>query len=201
MRQLFILSLGAATLGAAPLAFAEPTDQEVAAIHMRDFHKRGQAGMDRVQQDAVQRICTNSGDKPPAELAKAMEADQLKEIPFPSGSLIGDWKKGERVATGGRGMTWRDDPKKPSAGGCYNCHQLSPKQQSFGTLGPSLTGFGKTRGSGPDVQRYVYGKVYNAKAYSLCSNMPRFGTSGTLTEQQIKDVTAYVLDPNSPVNK
>ena len=51
------------------------------------------------------------------------------------------------------------------------------------------------------MQKYVYGKIYNAKAYSLCSQMPRFGSSGTLTEQQIKDVTAYVLDPNSPVNK
>jgi sulfur-oxidizing protein SoxX len=31
--------------------------------------------------------------------------------------------------------------------------------------------------------------------------MPRFGYSGTLTEQQIKDLVALLLDPNSPVNK
>jgi len=201
MNTKLIVPLCAAAFAAAPLAFADPTADEVAAIHKRDFHKRGQAGMDRVAQDAVQRVCTDSHNKPPADLAKALEGDELKAIPFPSGSLIGDWKKGERVASGGRGMTWSDDPKKPSAGGCYNCHQLSPKQPSFGTIGPSLTGFGKKRGSGADMQRYVYGKVYNAKAYSLCSNMPRFGSSGTLTEQQIKDVTAYVLDPSSPVNQ
>jgi len=51
------------------------------------------------------------------------------------------------------------------------------------------------------MQKYVYGKIYNAKAYTLCSNMPRFGATGTLTEQQIKDLVAYVLDPGSPNNK
>ena len=31
--------------------------------------------------------------------------------------------------------------------------------------------------------------------------MPRFGTTGSLTEQQIKDLTAYLLDASSPVNQ
>ena len=44
-------------------------------------------------------------------------------------------------------------------------------------------------------------KIYNAKAFNLCSTMPRFGHSGTLTEKQIKDLVALLLDPNSPVNK
>jgi sulfur-oxidizing protein SoxX len=51
------------------------------------------------------------------------------------------------------------------------------------------------------MQRYVYGKIYNAKAYSLCSQMPRFGHVGALSEQQIKDLVALLLDPGSPVNK
>ena len=46
-----------------------------------------------------------------------------------------------------------------------------------------------------------YGKIYNAKAYNLCSQMPRMGHSGTLDEQQIKDLVAYLLDPGSPVNQ
>ena len=57
------------------------------------------------------------------------------------------------------------------------------------------------RGSSDAIQRYAYGKVYNSQAFSACSNMPRFGHNGILTEQQIKDVTALLLDPNSPVNK
>jgi sulfur-oxidizing protein SoxX len=51
------------------------------------------------------------------------------------------------------------------------------------------------------MQKYVYGKIYNAKAFNPCSNMPRFGHSGTLTEKQIKDLVALLLDPNSPVNQ
>jgi sulfur-oxidizing protein SoxX len=31
--------------------------------------------------------------------------------------------------------------------------------------------------------------------------MPRFGHHGILTEQQLKDVTALLLDPNSSVNQ
>jgi sulfur-oxidizing protein SoxX len=31
--------------------------------------------------------------------------------------------------------------------------------------------------------------------------MPRFGHAGVLTEAQIKDVVALLMDPNSPVNK
>ncbi|MEO8136346.1 MAG: sulfur oxidation c-type cytochrome SoxX, partial [Betaproteobacteria bacterium] len=31
--------------------------------------------------------------------------------------------------------------------------------------------------------------------------MPRFGHNGILTEKQIKDVVALLLDPESPVNK
>ena len=156
--------------------------------------------MDRLDQDVVQRVCTQSDDKPPAEVAKAIESDQLAAIPFPS-SLMGDWKKGASSAWSGRGMQWHEDPKKPSGGGCYNCHEISPKRTSYGTIGPSLRAFGKKRGSGPEMQKYVYGKIYNAKAYNLCSHMPRFGTTGSLTEQQIKDLTAYILDPNSPNNQ
>lgn len=34
-----------------------------------------------------------------------------------------------------------------------------------------------------------------------CSMMPRFGYHGFLTEQQMKDLTALLFDPESPVNK
>jgi sulfur-oxidizing protein SoxX len=175
-------------------------DEGIERILKRDFQARGQATMDRVVPDAVQRICNETGDKPPPELAKTLEGDQLRAIAFPAGDLIGDWRRGERIAQGGRGLTWSDKPGAPGEGSCYNCHQLSPKEQSFGTLGPSLYRFGAVRGSGPEMQKYVYGKIYNAKAYNLCSQMPRLGHSGTLTEEQIKDLVGLLLDPASPVN-
>ncbi len=196
MKRIFLIAMLVA-----PLALADPTPQDVQKLMQRDFHARGQAGMDRVVQDGLQRLCTESGDKPPAELAKSLEADQMKTIVFPEGSLMGDWKRGERIAQNGRGLQWTDKPGDAAGGSCYNCHQLSPQEASFGTLGPSLRQFGKLRGNGQEIQRYVYGKIYNAKAYNLCSQMPRLGLSGTLTEEQIKDLVALLLDADSPVNQ
>jgi sulfur-oxidizing protein SoxX len=185
----------------ATAAAAEPTPAQVQAALERDFHAKGQATLERTAQDALQRVCTDSHDNPPAGLAKALQEDQMKTIAWPSGSLMGDWKRGEKIAQSGKGMTWKDKPGKAAGGSCYNCHQLSPKEESFGTIGPSLRGLGKTRGNSLEAQRYVYGKIYNAKAYALCSQMPRFGTSGTLDEQQIKDLVGLLLDPASPVNQ
>jgi sulfur-oxidizing protein SoxX len=195
-KTLFIFSCLTATA-----ALADPSARQVTEVLKRDFHPRGQATMDRVVQDGVQRVCTETRDKPPADVAKAIEADQMKTIVFPEGSLLGDWKRAEKMAQDGRGAMWSDKPGAPAGGSCYNCHQISPKETSYGTVGPSLLAFGKKRGNGPDMQRYVYGKIYNAKAYNACSQMPRLGYSGTLTEQQIKDFTALLLDPASPVNQ
>src|SRR5581483_16937 len=111
-------------------AFAEPTPQDVQKVMQRDFHARGQAGMDRVVQDGVQRVCTETQNRPPAELARALEADQMKTIAFPQGSLLGDWKRGEAIAQSGRGLTWNDKPGDPAGGSCYNCHELSPREMS-----------------------------------------------------------------------
>jgi L-cysteine S-thiosulfotransferase len=196
MRRLALLGLLAAMPAVAQLA---PKDVEQAM--QRDFRARGQATMDRVVQDGVQRVCTESNDRPPVDLARRLEADQMKTIVIPDGSLIGDWKRGEQIAQNGRGLQWTDAPGSTGGGSCYNCHQLSPREASFGTIGPSLQGFGKTRGNTPDMQRYVYGKIYNAKAYNLCSQMPRLGWSGTLTAEQIKDLVGLLLDPASPVNQ
>ncbi|MDF3009384.1 MAG: soxX [Burkholderiales bacterium] len=175
--------------------------EEVTAVLKRDFRARGQATMDRVELDEVQRLCNLHADNPPAELARPIEETQLKAIPFPAGSMMGDWKNGEKIAQSGRGAMWSDKPGVQEGGSCYNCHQISPKETAFGTIGPSLAGYGKTRGNRPEIQRYVYGKIYNSKAYNACSQMPRLGHSKTLNEQQIKDLVALLLDPASPVNQ
>lgn len=187
-----------APVGDRPKVSAGDLDQ-ITGLLKRDFKPRGQATMDRVQLDEVQRLCNLHGDNPPAELARPLEDAQLKAIKFPEGSLIGDWKNGERIAQSGRGSMWSDTPGVQEGGSCYNCHQLSPKVAAFGTIGPSLAGFGKIRGNRPEIQRYVYGKITNAKAYNACSHMPRL--SATLNEQQIKDLVALLLDPASPVNQ
>jgi sulfur-oxidizing protein SoxX len=198
----FLLVAAAAPAIIAPPASADDPRAAAAATLKRDFKPRGITTLDLLVEDGVQAVCNRTDDKPPKEIAQRLEQDQLAGIRWPAdGKLVGDWKSGERIAQNGRGMTWSDAAGAPGGGSCYNCHRIGPQETSFGTIGPSLFQFGKIRGNGADVQRYVYGKIYNAKAYSLCSQMPRFGHVGALSEQQIKDLVALLLDPGSPVNK
>ncbi|MGH8707111.1 MAG: sulfur oxidation c-type cytochrome SoxX [Burkholderiales bacterium] len=192
--------VAAAALAAACAGMQSGPRADAIALMQRDFHAEGIAGMDRLKEDAVQAACNKHSDDPPAELAKGLQGEQYAAVKWPAdGKLLGDWKAGEKIAQNGRGMTWRD--KGGVGGGCYNCHEIDPATTAFGTIGPSLRQFAKLRGYGTDIQRYAYSKIYNAKAYNLCSQMPRFGHVGALTEQQIKDLTALLMDPASPVNR
>ncbi len=174
------------------------------ALMKKDFKSRGQATVDRLNQDEVQKVCSDySNGRPlPKDVAQRIEKAQLAAIKLPAdGRLLGDWKSGEKIAQTGKGKQWNDDPKKPGGGNCYACHQLSRAELSYGTIGPSLYNFGKVRGFTPETQKYAYSKIYNSQAFSACSSMPRFGHQEILTEQQIKDLVALLVDPNSPVNK
>ena len=177
-------------------------DAKAAAIIKRDFHDKGIARADRVNQDELQTLCTKFRDQPPRKDQQRIESQQMKLVKWPDdGKYLGDWKAGEKLAQSGSGMTWSDKAGDPAGGNCYNCHQLSAKEISYGTIGPSLLHFGKIRGDSEEIKRYAYGVIYNAKAYHMCANMPRFGHLGILTEAQIKDLVALLLDPESLVNK
>ena len=173
---------------------------------MKDgFRADGIAGLDRIDQDATQKFCSDpvfasskQGEKMRGQIQK-MNMDFIKQ---PSdGKYIGDWKKGEAIAQSGRGATWTDKADTPIGGGCYNCHQIDQKEISYGTIGPSLTGYGKLRGYSQEVVTYTWNRLNNSKAYNACSNMPRFAHFKLLNEQQIQDVMALLLDPVSPVNQ
>ncbi len=177
-------------------------DTKTAEIVKRDFRDKGIAKATRVNQDELQAACSKYVDKLPPKLKAKLEAKEAEALKFPAdGKFMGDWKAGEKLAQSGRGMTWSDKPEDVPGGNCYNCHQLSSKEIAYGTIGPSLLNFGKVRGNGEDIQRYVYARIYNAKASNACANMPRFGHMGILSEAQMKDLVALLLDPESPVNK
>ena len=182
---------------------AETVQLTKAEIVMKaSFKDRGQAKIDRLNQDETQRLCSQFPDKRPKEITKKIEAINMKLVKYPvDGQLLGDWKEGEKIAQSGVGKQFSDNPAQPAGGNCYACHQLTKEEISFGNIGPSLYNFGKLRGNTEAIQKYTYGKIYNAQAYSACTNMPRFGHNGILTEAQIKHVTALLLDANSPVNK
>lgn len=206
-----LISAGAAALVVAGCAGMQGDEadlqKQAAEMLKRDFHAQGIAKMDRLNQDELQRVCSETRDKPSPEAQKRLEAAEMARIKLPAdGQYLGDWKSGATLARRGRGMAWNDklgqtSRGEPNGGSCYNCHEMSPQETSFGSVGPSLRQFGKLRGYGVEIQKYAYMRIYNSKAFSACSTMPRFGPSGTLTEQQMKDLTAYLMDPNSPVNK
>jgi len=210
MRPTTLTSMLAAALVALLVLFGcatGPGDAEVsakAAVVMKaSFREQGQAKLDRLDQDDVQKSCSEySGKALPKDVAARIEKENLATIKWPAdGKLVGDWKNGEKIAQEGRGMQYSDDPNGAAGANCYACHQLAPQELSFGTIGPSLYQFGKNRGYTDEMRKYAYGKIYNADAYNACTNMPRFGHKGILTEQQIKDVVALLMDPASPVNK
>jgi len=167
------------------------------------FRANGQAGLDRLDQDETQRLCTQYANKAlPKDVAEMVEKLNMASIKWPAdGKWLGDWKNGEKIAQEGRGKQFSDDPKGPVGGNCYACHQLSPQEVSYGTIGPSLYRFGRLRGFNDEIRKYAYGKIWNADAYSACSNMPRFGHSQILSEQQVRDLVALLMDPASPVNQ
>lgn len=151
-------------------------------------------------QDDVQRICSEHFDAPPAPLIEAIERTQRAAMRYPA-SLIGDWREGQRIAADTGGLRYDDPRGQPNGGGCYGCHQIEAHESAFGTLGPSLLGYGKTRGWGISAQRLAYERIYNAQAFTACSTMPRFGHNHVLTPQQISHLVALLLDPTSPVNR
>jgi L-cysteine S-thiosulfotransferase len=202
-----ILSLAAlAVAGCAGTTDSGSAEARAKAVAMMkaSFKEQGQAKLDRIDQDEAQRLCSlyHAGNPLPKDVGEKIEKAQLATIKYPAdGKYMGDWKSGERIAQSGQGMQYSDDPARGANGNCYACHQLSKAELSYGTIGPSLYNFGKLRGFTPEMQKYAYGKVYNPQAFSACSSMPRFGHHNVLTEKQLKDLVALLMDPESPVNK
>jgi L-cysteine S-thiosulfotransferase len=196
--------------GCASVPPAFELDAMAAQMIQASFREQGIAKLDRIQQDEGQAACSSEKAPPDAVVARIQQA-ALDSVKWPANNnFIGDWREGERIAQSGRGLTWTDTSTATSANGgnCYNCHQISKEEISYGTIGPSLLNYGKNRGvrdpSSPiseGVVKYTWAKLWNSKAYAACSNMPRFGHKGILDETQLRHIMALLLDPRSPINQ
>ncbi|MBU3559084.1 MULTISPECIES: sulfur oxidation c-type cytochrome SoxX [unclassified Polynucleobacter] len=195
----------AAGLIQTPAHAQQKNDPKFNKMIQDSFRADGIAGLDRIDQDATQKFCSDpqfANSKQGQAMREKIQKINMDSIKQPAdGKYIGDWKNGERIAQSGRGATWSDKADTPIGGGCYNCHQIDAKEISYGNIGPSLTGYGKMRGYSKEVVTYTWNRINNSKAYNACSNMPRFAHFKLLNEQQIQDVMALLLDPESPVNK
>ena len=207
---LFALAITLASAGgiAGCASFPDAESTAKAAEQMvSDAHTLG--GPDlirRVAQDASQRACSAPGG---AKLSQEQAAGIVKSardsIQYPSsGKLSGNWKIGAQLVADGRGqrvVNGKVEALKENGALCTNCHAIDPTEVNSGNVGPSLVAYGTQRGNSEAVARYTYERIYNAWAFMPCSNMPRLGTSGFLTPEQIAHVVAYLVDPSSPVNK
>jgi len=207
LKQLLAISgfIFAAGLVQTPAFAQQKNDPKFNKMIQDSFRAQGIAGLDRIDQDATQKFCSDpqfANSKQGEAMRDKIQKINMDSIQQPSdGKYIGDWKNGEKIAQSGRGATWSDKADTVIGGGCYNCHQIDPKEISYGNIGPSLTGYGKMRGYSKEVVTYTWNRINNSKAYNACSNMPRFAHFKLLNEQQIQDVMALLLDPESPVNK
>ncbi|MDO8719636.1 MAG: sulfur oxidation c-type cytochrome SoxX [Polaromonas sp.] len=209
---LSVLAAAAVVAGCATAPESVDLEQLTAGIVKASFRDQGIVKASVLETDETNKVCSAAdvAGKPLDEkTAKAIEAANLKTMKWPSnGKFLGDWKEGEKLAQSGRGLTWTDKADTPNGGNCYNCHQITKEEISFGTIGPSLYNFGKIRGvvdpssaEAKPMVEYTWGKIWNAKAYNACSNMPRAGHMGILNEAQVAHIVALLLDPKSPVNR
>jgi len=209
---LSLLAVAVITAGCATAPSFAELDKITNDIVKASFSDKGMVKASVLDADETNRLCSAAdvaGQPLDEKTARALEAANFKTIKWPSdGKFLGDWQEGEKIAQSGRGMTWTDTAGAANGGNCYNCHQMSKEEISFGTIGPSLYNYGKLRGvtdpASPEAKpmlEYTWGKIWNSKAYNACSNMPRAGHSGILTEGQVRDIVGLLLDPKSPVNQ
>jgi sulfur-oxidizing protein SoxX len=181
----------------------KPADPAVVEAYLKaTFGKAPPEWQARIVPDETLQVCNKYHNDVPSVEADKIMARELAKVVYPAdGKFLGDWKSGAKIANNGRGGQFSDKPDTVSGGNCYACHQMEQKELSYGTLGPSLTHYGKERKYDPEEIKRAYTKIYDSQALYACSNMPRFGTNKVLSEQQIKDLVAFLFDPDSPVNK
>ena len=198
------LLAGCAVMPPVPTAKA-PTDTEIVAMLKASFKGSPSAKLDRLDQTPLQVACTEASrnNKPLDEkLRETLQAAALASVKYPAdGKYLGDWKRGEAIAQNGRGLQYTDKVGDVAGGNCYACHQINKAEIAHGNIGPTLNGYGKLRGQTDPILKYTWARIWNSHSFNACANMPRFGDAGILTEAQIKDVMALLLDPASPVNQ
>jgi sulfur-oxidizing protein SoxX len=182
---------------------AEVSDAEVVETMKQSFQSRGIAKIERLEQTELQKQCSAyAGKDMPEEIRKRLQEAAMASVKYPAdGKYLGDWKVGEKIAQSGRGFQFNDTADTVAGGNCYACHELDKAEIAFGNIGPSLHNYGKLRGDSEQILKYTWARIWNSHAFNACNYMPRFGAAGILTEDQIRDVMALLLDPQSPVNK
>ena len=99
---------------------------------------------------------------------------KVEKVKF-SGQL-GDAAKGQKIALD---LRW---------GNCIACHSL-PGGHEGGNIGPSLSEYAK-RNMPLD---YTFQRIWDVRAFNPNAFMPIYGPNKVLTEQEIRDVMAFLM--------
>ena len=174
----------------------------VEAYLKNTFGKQPPEWQARIVPDETLKMCNAVHNDIASKDADNVVKAELAKVVYPAdGKFLGDWKEGRKIANNGRGGQFSDPEGTVAGGNCYACHQLEKSEVSFGTLGPSLTNYGKDRKFDAAEAKNAFTKIFDSQAVLACSNMPRFGANKVLSEKQITDLVALLFDPESPVNK
>ena len=206
MKCLFLGAPAAVVLGCATYPDAGETRASAEKMVQESFSAPQPALLKRLDQDRAQALCSTIGD---AKLTQQDAAEVVKlaraSVQYPaSGKLVGDWRVGEKLAHDGAGdriARGQLEKRKENGGLCQNCHGLAAGEINVGNVGPPLTGYGAQRGNSEAIVRYTYDKIYNAWTTFPCSKMPRLGANRHLTPEQITHLVAYLVDPQSSLNR
>ena len=176
-----------------------PVEAAIAASWPSAAHARLWAHQDRTQRD-----CTQYGNNPPDREAVAIMEREWRAIVYPAdGVVFGDWQRGAELARDAAAATNGLGAKSVMGGQCATCHQLEGSATDAvdqNKSGPALTGYGRNRAFAAAEAKLLYEQIYSSNAVIACSIMPRFGAHKVLTPEQIRDIVAYLLSPQSPVN-
>ena len=203
MRTNTLVIAVAALIATPALAQQKPDPARLDAMIKAAFPGAPADWQSRFVGDETMKECSDTHNSPANAMGEAIKTREKAKIKYPAdGKLMGDWKNGEKLAQSGYGFRFTDyPPRNPSGGNCYACHQLTEAEVSYGTIGPSLLGYGKMRKFAEADVKAAYEKIYDSNAAYACSLMPRFGANSVLTIDQIKDLVALLMSPDSPVNK
>ena len=94
---------------------------EVYDVLLESMTDKNFVTVERLKQDELQAFCSQPRSAL-ADEARAAElrAAALSDVPIPlDQNYLGDWRRGEKVASNGRGLQYSDDPEQENGGNCY----------------------------------------------------------------------------------
>ena len=98
--------------------------------------------------------------------------------------VTGDPAKGEALAF-----------DRNRGGGCLACHVMGPRTlETPGNVGPDLSEIGKAG----RTDQWLFNYVYDARVYNAKSVMPPWGRHGFYSEDEIKDIVAFLKTLKTP---